>query len=167
MLEIMFSITVLMVAVSGMASAMISSMRLDRVNSETSVAHEAARQVMETVQSQDFATVFAMYNADDDDDPGGVGTAPGAGFAVGGLRPQAGDPDGLAGLVMFPSQGNQIREDAVDATLGMPRDLNADGVIDAADHSADYRLLPVRVRIQWRGVTGNRVLDLETVLTAR
>jgi len=163
----MFSITVLIVAVSGMAGAMLSSMRLDRVNSETTTAHEAARRVMEEVRSQDFATVFTLYNADPDDDPGGSGTAPGASFAAGALRPQANDVDGFAGQILFPSVGNQIREDVVDAGWGMPRDLNVDGVIDGLDHTGDYRMLPVRVRVQWRGVSGPRTLDLETILCPR
>jgi len=167
MLEIMFSVAVLTVAVSGMASAMISSMKLDRVNRETTVAHEAARQVLETVQSQAFAEVFATYNANAADDPAGAGTAPGANFAVGGLRAQAGDPDGFPGQVLFPMQGTQIREDIVDLGWAMPRDLNGDAVVDGLDHSADCRMLPVRVRVAWTGITGPRTLDLETILVER
>lgn len=167
MLEIMVSIAILMVAVSGMASAMLSSMKLNRVNGETTLAHEAARQVLETVQSQDLADVFVLYNADPLDDPGGAGTGPGAGFAVNGLGVQTGDADGLVGQVIFPTQGAQVREDVIDAGWGMPRDLNADGVVDGLDHTADYMLLPVRVRVQWRGVTGARVMDFETMLSGR
>jgi hypothetical protein len=67
---------------------------------------------------------------------------------------------------MFPTGGppEQLREDVVDAGLGMPRDLDGDGVIDGADHEANYTLLPIRVRVQWRGVSGVRTFDLETVL---
>ena len=167
MLEIMVSVAILMVAVSGMASAMLSSMQLNRVNGETTLAHESARQVLETVQSQEFDEVFELYNANPLDDPGGPGVGPGADFAVAGLRALPGDADGLVGEVLFPTQGAQLREDVVDASWGMPRDLNADGVIDALDHAADRRLLPVRVRVQWQGVSGRRVLDFETILSGR
>jgi hypothetical protein len=59
----------------------------------------------------------------------------------------------------------ELREDVVDAGLGMPRDLNLDGVIDALDHSGDYRILPVRVLVEWTGMSGNRTHRLETVLS--
>jgi hypothetical protein len=36
-----------------------------------------------------------------------------------------------------------------DAQLGMPRDLDADGVVDDANHANDYLLLPIRIRIEW------------------
>jgi len=167
MLEIMVSVGVLMVAVSGMGSAMLSSMQLNRVNGETTLAHEAARQMLEVVQSQEFAEVYELFNADPLDDPDGAGTGPGADFAVAGLRVQNGDADGLAGQVIFPTQGGQLREDLIDAGWGMPRDLNADGLIDGLDHAGDRMLLPVRVRVQWQGVTGPRVLDFETILSGR
>lgn len=167
MLEIMVSIAILMVAVSGMASAMLSSMQLNRVNGETTLAHEAARQAIETVQSQTFDDVFALYNADPLDDPGGAGTGPGPDFTVTGLTAQAGDADGLVGQVLFPTQGAQVREDVADAGWRMPRDLNADGAVDGLDHAGDYQLLPVRVRVQWRGISGPRVLDFETLLSGR
>ena len=51
-----------------------------------------------------------------------------------------------------------------DASLGMPRDLNGDGVIDSEDHAGDYVLLPVKVRVNWRGITGDRSFEVCTVL---
>ena len=43
-------------------------------------------------------------------------------------------------------------------------DLNADGVIDGDDRSDDFVILPVRIRVRWRGVTGLRFYDVCTVL---
>ena len=51
-----------------------------------------------------------------------------------------------------------------DAQLGMPRDLNGDGAIDSENHAKDYLLLPVCIRIEWRGLTGDREYELHTVL---
>jgi hypothetical protein len=64
-------------------------------------------------------------------------------------------------------QGTELREDVVDTDLGLPRDLNGDGAIDGADHSADYRILPVRVTVSWTGQNGVRSMDFVTVLTER
>lgn len=55
-----------------------------------------------------------------------------------------------------------LREDYIDARLGMPRDLNGDSLIDDLDHADDYIVLPVHVQIRWRGDFGPRVYDLYT-----
>lgn len=43
----------------------------------------------------------------------------------------------------------ELREDTVDPNLGMPRDLNGDGVIDGLNHASDYVILPVRIEVKW------------------
>jgi hypothetical protein len=58
-----------------------------------------------------------------------------------------------------------LREDFVDANLGMPRDLNGDSIVDNKDHSEDYILLPVHIRIEWQGSNGRRWLDVYSMLT--
>ncbi|MEM7518092.1 MAG: prepilin-type N-terminal cleavage/methylation domain-containing protein [Planctomycetota bacterium] len=59
----------------------------------------------------------------------------------------------------------QLREDVQDERLGLPRDLNGDNVVDDADHSDGYVILPVRVRLSWQGRQGNRTYELSTMLT--
>jgi hypothetical protein len=49
----------------------------------------------------------------------------------------------------------------------MPRDLTADNKIDGADHASDYFVLPVRVRLEWKGASGNRILEIDTLVSAR
>lgn len=157
---------ILAIAASGIASSMIASLALGRVNRETQIAQAAAQRVIEEARGLPFAEVFASYNATNADDGGLTVAARGASFDVRGLDVVAGDPDGRCGQVIFPTSGTpeQLREDVVDAALGMPRDLNNDGGQDALDHKADYTLLPIRTRVQWRGVSGVRTFDLETVL---
>ena len=58
----------------------------------------------------------------------------------------------------------QLREDVVDASVGMPRDLNADGAVDAFDHADDYVLLPVSVRLEWRDASGDRNVEVDILL---
>jgi len=133
---------------------------------ETGRAIEASRSLIEEMRGQPFDEIWARYNADPADDPGGPGTAPGAAFAVAGLAPVPGDPDGFVGQVVFPAIGGELREDAVDVRLGAPRDLNLDGGVDAFDHSGDYAVLPVLVRVEWRGKGPSRHVDLCTTITA-
>lgn len=59
----------------------------------------------------------------------------------------------------------QLREDVQDEKLGLPRDLNGDNVIDDANHSDGYVILPVRVRLSWQGRQGDRSYELSTMLT--
>jgi prepilin-type N-terminal cleavage/methylation domain-containing protein len=170
LVELMIAVVVLTVAVSGFSSSVLSSMVLNRMNRETDVAQQAARRALEELQSEEFGQVFAAFNATVGDYAGsGAEAAPG--FAVAGLDLIDGDADGLAGRIEFPSIDVlgvlELREDVVDAGLGMPRDLDGQNGIDAADHAGDYQLLPVRVVIEWDGVRGARRLALETVLWAR
>jgi hypothetical protein len=60
-----------------------------------------------------------------------------------------------------------LREDVVDAALGMPRDLSGDGVVDGLNHAGDYSILPVRVRVEWSGARGDETFELETILCRR
>ena len=51
--------------------------------------------------------------------------------------------------------------------LGMPRDLNNDGIVDAQDHAHDCILLPVKVRLEWKskcGRHGKRSLEIYSML---
>ena len=43
-----------------------------------------------------------------------------------------------------------LRESAVAPRYGLPHDLNGDGVADGNPRSADYRSLPVVVRLRWQ-----------------
>ena len=81
-----------------------------------------------------------------------------------------GDGDGLAGEIEFPTTTigggpvQQLREDIVNEALGMPRDLNGDG-IDALDHApSDYLALPTTILVRWVGANGNCELRLDLVL---
>ena len=51
------------------------------------------------------------------------------------------------------------------ARAGMPRDLGGAPGVDAADHAADYRVLPTIVRVRWRGVRGDAQIALALTLS--
>jgi hypothetical protein len=171
MVELLFVLSVLVVAFLAFSQSVISSMRLTRVNRESALATDGMRQTIELIEGvADFSTAYQLFNDDPWDDPV-PGTGPGSGFTVEGLAPAIGDPDGLVGEIVFPDidtgAGLELREDLDLPELGMPRDLNGDGAIDALDHSADYRLLPVLVRLRWVGIGGERTAEVRTLIADR
>lgn len=163
LIELLISITVLLIGVGVVVSGLIASRNLSRTNREVTAAAAAAESVLERLRATEFRQVFAVFNDDPADDPAGV-EIHGSGFDVPLLRAQDGDADGLAGEVLFPTLGGALREDLNDAFLGLPRDLDFDGDVDAADHAEDYQVLPVRIRIAWTGQSGDQVIELPLLL---
>lgn len=158
--------TVIAFALSMMTSTFVNVGRLGPANRETATALDAARSRLEQVRSATFTEIFARYNADPADDPGGAGTAPGPYFAVPYLDLRPGDADGFVGEITFPTVGAELREDVDDRDLGLPRDLDLDGAVDALDHAANYQLIPVRIRLEWRNGSGDRSLELHSTIVA-
>lgn len=163
----MVAASVLVVGVLSMIGALVASLRLVAVNRETARAHDAARAMVEGMQAVQFDRIFSTYNANGNDDFAGAGSAPGATFAVDGLRAQAGA--GAVGTIEFPTinGGAQLSESVVDPGLGMPRDLDGDNAVRAGALATGYLMLPVRVRVRWRGAAGDRELQLVSLLVAR
>lgn len=167
LLELMIAVGVLLFGLLGFSQAVLRSVATNEATREGALAAEAARQVLETLQAETFGEVFRRYNAEPADDPGVAGTAPGSNFAVPGLTAQSSDADGFVGRIEFPTVAiapGVLRENLALPAMGLPRDLNGDDFWDAADHSADYRLLPVVVRISWRGKAADSEAVFRTVL---
>jgi prepilin-type N-terminal cleavage/methylation domain-containing protein len=164
MVELSISMVVLLVAVGGTLSSISSTAVLGDSARETTLAYLEAQRTLERLRGEEFGQLFALYNDDPADDPAGNATASGAGFAVGGLGPVEGDADGRVGRILFPVDGaGRLHEDVLFA--GRQHDLDADGSIGSADVSGNYVLLPLRVRVEWNGRSGNRYVELQTVLT--
>lgn len=165
LVEVAAVVALLLLALLGFAATVTGGMDAVQLARENSEATQAARRTMERLQDYEsipFDEVFASYNEPDSDDPSGSLVRPGAHFAVR-LPALDTDSDGLPGYIEFPTSDNglELREDVAG------RDLNADGVIDTSDHSGDYRLLPVIVRVQWRSRGRAQELTLQTILTNR
>jgi hypothetical protein len=145
----------------------LSTSRQRVLNHEFPTASEGTRVVLERMRNESFDELFALYNADPSDDPAGPGTAPGHRFAIEGLDPLEGSPDGMVGEVRFPTLEDggalELREDSEDAELGMPRDLNGDSILDDEDHAGDYILLPVCITVDWNGRHGPRHIEFFTM----
>ena len=168
LVEVALASVVLIVALGGLTGAILSGLKLSHTNAENARAEAELRMMLAEIQSLGAAAAYATYNEDPGDDLGGPGTAPGSGFEVENMTPVEGDPDGLAGEVIFPASWNgpelELREDTADPAFNMPRDLNGDGDVDEEDHSEDFVILPVRVRIRWTGASGPRSAERSMLL---
>jgi type II secretory pathway pseudopilin PulG len=186
LVEVVVALSVLIVAASIFCQTLLSTTRVRQCNRESTLAADAARVVLEEMRNEPFLEIFREYNEDTKDDPGGIGTGPGHRFDVDGLEAIDGAPS--VGRVLFPSVAvqttvssggggklgsfggtttvtqYQLREDLQDASLGMPRDLDGDNVIDALDHAKNYLLLPVRVRLEWKSGNSTRRFEIVTQL---
>jgi len=86
------------------------------------------------------------HDDDDDDDDGG--------HARSSVSAANGIPRTMTCRIELPTTvdatgADFLREDVVAPEFGLPADLNGDGVIDAANHAADYQMLPVIIRLEW------------------
>ena len=169
LIELVLVLGILAMAFGMLSSTMIANSRQRSVNRESAMAAGAARDLFEEILNEQHGEVYALYNADPNDDPGGAGSAPGNRFAIAGLSPLPETPDGLVGEVVFPALSPEageweLREDFVDDDLGMPRDLNGDSIVDDLDHADDYLILPVRIELEWQGRFGARRMSVSMML---
>ena len=168
--EVLLALSVLVVAVGGTLGTLSAYVRLDEQTAQRSVALRAAEQQLERLRSEPFGELFERYNADPTDDPVGLLPSPGEHFAVAGLDVQPGDLDGFVGRILMPEDPatpGTLREDLVNQDLGTPIDLDLDGIIDAADHTLDHVLLPVRVEVRWAGPAGLQSVTLDSTIAPR
>ena len=148
---------------------MVASTSRQRVmNHDFPAASQAVRVVLEEMRNEKLSELFALYNADPNDDPGKPGSAPGNRFVVENFDPLETALDGMVGTISFPTitpvgEIAQLREDSVDGDLGLPRDLNGDSIIDDEDHATDYVLLPIKVEVDWLGRYGERHVQFFTM----
>lgn len=163
LVEVMVAVLILTVSVYLLSSTITAAIAHSSIKRERAIAVEASMNILERMRSERFDELFASYNDVPDDDPGGAGTAPGRNFAVHGLSAWDDDADALVGEVLLPSSLAVLREDTENRLLSMPRDLNADLMIDDQDHARDYVLLPVTVRVAWQGKGGRRSFQMSTM----
>lgn len=152
LIELMVSFSALLVVLLGFSRMLISSHMASATTHEATLAKEAARAMTEVLQATDLAGLYAAYDGAD------------GGFAVRGLEAPEGDADGLPGRILFPEQGGKLSELAIAPQHGWPMDMDGDGDVVTADVSGTYRLLPVVVRVEWRGAGGNSSVEFMTVV---
>lgn len=163
LIELLISFSALLVVLLGFSRMLLSSHMASNTTHEATLAKEAARSMLERLQATPLAEIYARYNANPADDPGG-GSSPGAGFAVHGLTAPVDDADGLPGCILFPESGGVLSELCIQPRYGWPMDMDGDGNVSTGNVSATYRLLPVVVRVEWRGSGGDGSVQFKTVV---
>ena len=102
-IELVISLGVLLTAFLIFSTTVAGVAQQRTVNSENGIAANAARSMVEIMQNEEFEQIFALYNADPNDDPNGIGSAPGHRFAVDALPTLDTTIDGMVGEIFFPS----------------------------------------------------------------
>jgi prepilin-type N-terminal cleavage/methylation domain-containing protein len=169
LLEVLISLGVLLTGLLAYGGLTLSVNRGVNLSSERATALEAARAQLERLRSVPFDECFAAFDGAKENDSA---FAPGPDFHVKGLTPVGGGKNAPCGRVIFPTVADgtvgsvpELREDVVSPDLGMPRDLDGDGAIDAEPKNSSYVQLPVIVEVRWTGVLGEQRVRLWTVLS--
>ena len=186
LLEVILALVVVAVATLSSASMTISGTNLNKANVAAADATDVMRQLVEELESHPFEEVYARFNADPTDDPEGAGTARGSQFV---LEPNhrralldasvaAGTGDVKTAArhiafdveVFFPEDASGLLSEQVIAPLwgGTSWDIDGDGTAGTSgDRSADYKLLPVAVRLTWTDPDGIHALQVVRLLSRR
>jgi type II secretory pathway pseudopilin PulG len=193
LLETLCGMTLMFVGMLSLASSTVTGIATKETNRENARATNAARQFLESMQMGDvaFENVFRAYTLDPatatvpegvtiEDLPPGLLSKATRGIFVGKaqelqpilartfevpyLKPHEGSTAAL-GEVCFPVSegegGMELREDVAG------RDLNGDGFIDSENHADDYKILPVTVKVRWKGTRGAREFELHSLLVRK
>ena len=156
LVELMVALLVLLLAVLACLFGLGASVRDVSSTKQAYVALTAAAGKVEEMKGKVFEDLYTLYG------PGSAGQSFPVTYEEDGrtytLKPSAG---GNAGSVELC-----VNETAIPAGLGWvgAYDLNGDGDATDADVKADYKILPVIVRVVWRDAEGQRREEIKTVL---
>lgn len=182
LIEIMVSVAVMVVGMIGILSVILHTSRYNAVNRENLAARRSAEKMFESMLSFHWKDIFKHYTANANDaytsaaSVSAVAHGPdfevetnGAGRQV--LTPLKTDADGKCGRIFFPTDasGKDLVETGTGAFMGMGQDLdlNGNGLIDGTDVSKEYKLLPVKLVIEWHGVDGPRSMTFRHLFLER
>lgn len=156
MVELMFVLVILVVALLGFIFGVGVSVQDVSASKQSYIALNAARSKIEEMKGHQFNKIYADYG------PGSAGETFDVTYEEEGntysLEPDGG---GSGGAVLFC-----VDETSIPADYGWVSayDLNGDGDADDLDVSLRYKILPVIVRVSWLDSFGARELDVPTVL---
>ncbi|MEQ8764182.1 MAG: hypothetical protein RL885_09655 [Planctomycetota bacterium] len=174
--EVLMAITTFAIAFLTLAAMTTTAKSQTKMNAERRVALEAAQEQIEQLKNTPFEAVYRLFDGSAHND--GALQSPGDQFDVEGLEPSPDDTDGRCGRIILPTrvpppdgEGNQpppyLWERFSDVKLGLPADLDGDGLIDDSPKDGSYMHLPVRVEVRWTGAVGEQSLSVSTWLTPR
>jgi hypothetical protein len=186
LVEVILAMVVIAVATLSSASMTLSSSNLNKANVAAADATDVMRQLVEELESHPFEEIYARFNSDPTDDPDGAGTARGNQFTLLPVHRRALlDVPGTPGTsdaktaarrtpfdvdVFFPEDENGLLSELVVTPLWGTAswDIDGDGTAGTpGDRRADYKLLPVAIRITWTDPDGIHALQVVRLLSRR
>ncbi len=160
LIELIVAIAVMAIALFGMISVISFTTRSNMATRENMLAMRAAEKQVEEMGNTTFAQIFSTYST------GTLNT-----FDVTGLVPSAAGVK--VGKIKFAADvSNQLLEDLSGALMNnvdsggtlVNFDLDGNGTLDSSGNKAgDYRILPVVVELNWKGVQGTRQLSYKHI----
>ncbi len=169
--ELALSMTVMLIALMSTSAAKVRASALQRQNREQAVAVSLVRSVAERLRAEServsqladpnipALSWSALLAAELQ--PGG---ALGDEFGTPLLTPQS--ADGQVGRIELVT--SELASDAdLDVAIGMPRDLDGDGLATNSDVTLNARVLPVIITVAWRSQSGDHTLRHPVLLTIR
>ena len=173
------------VATMGSASLSVSNSNLNKANVAGADATAVMRQVVEELESRPFEEIYARFNGNPADDPDGAGTARGSQFTLQpghaaafldtGTPAPAAPERGISRTtvfdveITFPEDENGLLSEEVVAPMwgSQSWDIDGNGEVSVGDRSADYKLLPVGVRVTWTDPDGIHALEVVRLMSRR
>lgn len=156
LIEVVLTMAVLLVGALAVTSTSVVTESLARTDRERRTVAMAVKSTVEevkaaAVQALDAEEGWARSLAADY----AAGGIPGNEVDVPGMTPIEGENAVCAVQVVTDETLSDLD---LGVNLGMPRDLDGDGVVANTDVRGSATLLPVIVRAQWRGAAGTRQL---------
>ncbi|MDB4426585.1 prepilin-type N-terminal cleavage/methylation domain-containing protein [bacterium] len=148
LLEVLITVAVLMVGLLAMTSTSVVVNSLRRSASDRSRAHAAVQAI-----SQDLLSVARVSSEDPALWAGeiletyGPDGSPGNELPITGLEPWAGS-NHIATVTIITDE--TVTDAAIGTDIGMPRDLDGDGLASNSNVTGNASLLPAIVDVRWR-----------------
>ena len=149
LLEATVSLTILAVALLTLWGTMLSGTRTIAAAEERKLALNAAQGKLEELKSHSLAQLIASY---------GPSGSEGDTFLVEAIDD---DADQAQGQIIFYTDETDTENGE---GLGFPMDLNGDGDAMDTDVSTGFNLLPVKIRVTWKGALGTQFVDVNSLL---
>ena len=153
-LEMAITMSVLMVALYALTSTVWRLHDLSSANKERRLAEDALRSISEEIRSISAAAKAEPASwARTLSGAFGPGGRPGERFDVRELCPR---PEAQSVGSVWIVTDETLTDEAIGFELGLPRDLDGDGSATNTDVSATATVLPVVLRLRWKGASGER-----------
>jgi type II secretory pathway pseudopilin PulG len=182
LLEVVVSASILAIAMVGLVSALLSSMRLRELNKERAVARNAAEKTLSSLRGMgDIVGAYTRFGGGQTEETFDVtGLAdPAPGQSVGRViiwRQKHGNPPDPNSPIPWP--GTDLQDARTSFGMAFPLtmigaegpaqvdylDTNLDGFVNGADTPS---LMPVTVRVRWRSRSGVITEYFSTVIGRR